>query len=245
MTHAHLEDILEHPHEDAPRLRYADWLDERCDPLGEFIRVQVRLASVPADHPGALELERRDAELQAEFGDGWAGSVARKTEWWTFRRGFVEEVALTADEFLASGDDLFRLAPIQEVHLGRVRDRLEALAASPLLRRVSHLDLSNNPVRDVGARLLAESPNLDRLRGLNLSSSGLGDSGLKALAASTHLSSLRELYLCDNRIGSAGARALAASPLALQLEAVHLRFNTIGPDGADTLRRRFGARVHM
>jgi len=81
MTQAHLEDILEHPHDDAPRLRYADWLDERCDPLGEFIRVQCSLATVPANDPRALELERRDGELQAEYGDDWAGGVARLAQW--------------------------------------------------------------------------------------------------------------------------------------------------------------------
>jgi uncharacterized protein (TIGR02996 family) len=40
--------VVEAPNDDAPRLAYADWLEERGDPCGEFIRVQVELArSVP------------------------------------------------------------------------------------------------------------------------------------------------------------------------------------------------------
>ena len=47
IEHAFLQDILEHPDDDAPRLIYADWLEEHgkeADRLrAEFIRVQVEL----------------------------------------------------------------------------------------------------------------------------------------------------------------------------------------------------------
>jgi len=48
MTHddAFLQAIIESPNEDFPRLQFADWLDERGDPRGEFIRVQMRLAEL-------------------------------------------------------------------------------------------------------------------------------------------------------------------------------------------------------
>ena len=39
---AFLQAIRDAPDDDAPRLIYADWLDERGDPRGEFIRVQWR-----------------------------------------------------------------------------------------------------------------------------------------------------------------------------------------------------------
>lgn len=38
-----LQAILDNPEDDALRLVYADWLEERGDPRGEFIRVQVLL----------------------------------------------------------------------------------------------------------------------------------------------------------------------------------------------------------
>jgi uncharacterized protein (TIGR02996 family) len=41
---AFLRQILAHPFDDGPRLVYADRLDERGDPRGEFIRVQCEIA---------------------------------------------------------------------------------------------------------------------------------------------------------------------------------------------------------
>ena len=38
-----LAEITTAPEDDAPRLVFADWLDDRGDPLGEFIRLQVEL----------------------------------------------------------------------------------------------------------------------------------------------------------------------------------------------------------
>ena len=41
--------ILANPDDDVPRLVYADYLDERGDPRGEFIRVQCELAAWPVE----------------------------------------------------------------------------------------------------------------------------------------------------------------------------------------------------
>jgi uncharacterized protein (TIGR02996 family) len=235
--------ILDRPADDAPRLRYAAWLDERCDPLGEFIRVQCRLGLLAPDCSCVLELETRERELLAEFEEEWVGEIADMVGLWVFRRGFIHEVSASSAQFLEHAPQLFQLAPVQEVHLGRVRDSIDSLTASRYLERASYLDLSNNLLRDRGAHRLATCPHLSRVRGLNLSSSGIGDGGLKALAHSPFLGQLRELYLCDNRISSSGARALAQSPLADRLGLVHLRFNAIGSDGAALLQERLGKRV--
>lgn len=240
-----LADILARPQDDAPRLRYAEWLEAEQDPLGEFIHVQCRLAELPADDPDVLEWEGREQELLAEHEKQWVGALAGMVQWCVFRRGFIEEIALTSAQFLRHAPALFRRAPIQEVHLSRVRDHVTRLASSTFLRKPCYLDLSANPLHDNGITTLACSPYLARVQGLNLSSSGIGDLGLKALASSPYLTGLRELYLCDNHISDAGIRALAGSPLADQLQTLHLGFNAIGSDGASLLQRRFGARVHL
>lgn len=235
-------DILHDPDNDEPRLRYAAWLEEQGEPLGEFIQIQCRLAEA-GDSPLAWEWERREQELLGEFEHEWAGELRGLVEWWTFRRGFIEEIAIPAGRFVHHAERLFDNAPLLEVHLSRSREHMEALASCRWFMRLRHLDLSNNFVRDQGVQLLAESPFLAELHSLNLSSAALSDAGVQALANSPFLTNLRELYLCDNRIGAAGIRALAHSPLAGQLDLLHLRFNEIDVDSADLLRETFGARV--
>jgi uncharacterized protein (TIGR02996 family) len=240
---AFLNSVRQHPLDSQIRLEFAAWLDERCDPLGEFIRVQCRLAKSASSGDCLVELERREQELRAEFEREWLGALGGMVDWADFRGGFVEEVALSASAFLEYGDELFQKAPIQEVHLHHVRDRLEGLAASPNLARVRFLDLSSNPLRDTGVAFLARCPNLSGLSGLNLGSVSMGDAGAKALATSPHLGRLSELYLTNNRISNAGGRALAASPGLKGLTTLHLAFNAIGHDGEELLYRRFGHRV--
>ena len=235
-------EILENPLSDEPRLRYAGWLEDQGEPLGEFIQVQCRLATAP-DSGIAWEWERREQELLAEHEDDWAAEVRGLVEWWTFRRGFIEEIAVGAGRFLQYADRLFDHAPILVVHLSRSREHVEALAECHWLLRLRHLDLSNNFVRDQGVKLLAQSPFLSELHSLNLSSAAVGDAGLRALAYSPYLKNLRELYLCDNRISPAGVRELASTPLADQLDLLHLRFNPVDAEGAHLLKETFGDRA--
>src|SRR5258708_352110 len=44
-----LEDVKEHPQDDGPRSILADWLEEKGDTRGEFIRLQCQLARMPRD----------------------------------------------------------------------------------------------------------------------------------------------------------------------------------------------------
>lgn len=244
LTHppAYWNEILEDPSNDEPRLRYAAWLEDEGEPLGEFIQVQCRLAAAP-DSEIAWEWERREQELLAEHEDEWTGELRGLIDWGTFRRGFIEEIAVGAGRFIHHAEQLFQHAPIQVVHLSRSREYVESLADCSWLARLRHLDLSNNFVRDQGVKLLTQTPFLSDLHSLNLSSAALGDAGVRALTASPYLTHLRELYLSDNRIGSAGARDLALSPLAAQLQLLHLRFNNIDADSATLLRTAFGNRV--
>jgi uncharacterized protein (TIGR02996 family) len=244
LNHTFLEAVRACPKADEPRIAFADWLEERCDPLGEFIRVQCLLAQLPTFDARVLELERRERELLAEHEDAWAGTIADCVDFWVFRRGFIEEIGLSADRWLAHAEEIFALAPIQEVHLTDVNGHLAAVTLLPELSRVRFLDLSNNPVRDGGLRVLAGAE-MAQLRGLNLSCTGLGDAAARTLALASGLGRLHELYLSANHIGDAGGMALAAAPHLRQLARLHLDYNTIGRDAAHALRRRFGDRVHV
>jgi uncharacterized protein (TIGR02996 family) len=58
-----LSAILGEPEADAPRLVYADWLEEQGDQLAELVRVQVALDKLEEGHPKRERLEGREAEL--------------------------------------------------------------------------------------------------------------------------------------------------------------------------------------
>src|SRR5579875_3108153 len=110
---AFLHDILTHPDDDAPRLIYADWLDERNDPRGEFIRVQCALAQLSDEDPRRWPLEQREQELLNEYRAKWLpkniGSIPC-----FFHRGFVEKVTLPLKGFFDIAGPIFEQAPIRQ-----------------------------------------------------------------------------------------------------------------------------------
>lgn len=66
-----IEAILADRWNDAPRLIFADWLEERGDPRGEFIRVQCQLARLRLTDPARDLLEARSEQLTAKYGRAW------------------------------------------------------------------------------------------------------------------------------------------------------------------------------
>src|SRR4051794_21614639 len=88
---AFLRSIIENPDDDSRRLVYADWLDGRGDPRGEFIRVQCELARLSEVDPRRAELEARERRLPVEYQE-WAEPLRGLARRWEFRRGFVEVI---------------------------------------------------------------------------------------------------------------------------------------------------------
>src|ERR1700676_1487938 len=105
MTHddAFLQAIRERPDDDAPRLLYADWLDERGDPRGEFIRVQCALAGLSEYDPRRWDLAARERELLSEHDKAWLGPLAGILQHHGFRRGFLDRVFADGGSFLRGG----------------------------------------------------------------------------------------------------------------------------------------------
>jgi uncharacterized protein (TIGR02996 family) len=218
---AFLQAVCDAPDDEGLRLIFADWLEERDAPRGEFIRVQCALARLPAADPRRAGLRGRERELLAAHEDEWAGPLAHLVDGWEFRQGFIEQVILTPRAFLDLGERLFRLAPVRHVHLYRCNDisaeEVEALIRCPLLTRLLTLRLnSDRGIRDDSAALLAGCPSLNRLACLDLR---------------------------NNWIRNEGAHRLAASPYLERLTSLRLGGNPIGREGKQALRARFGARV--
>jgi uncharacterized protein (TIGR02996 family) len=237
------EAILADPEDDAPRLVYADWLEERGDPRGEFIRLQCRLAALPEDDAHWPELKQREGELLEAHGKAWLRDVpawARRDA--CFRRGLVGEVRCTPQAFVR-GAGLFRRAPVRAVQFRDLTDeQVRALAESPDLARLTELDLDlgGTDVLPAAVTALLISPHLGRLTRLAVTS--LREGGVEVARSVAQCPALRGLTALDlafNEIGSAGARALAGSPNLKHLVALNLHWNHIGDFG---VRYLFGSR---
>lgn len=187
---AFLQAILESPGDDAPRLIFADWLEERGDAAGrewaEFIRVQFALRDLPPEHPLRPQLEEREQQLRLANENDWLKPLRTKCafERCAFRRGFVEKIVLSVEQWARQAETLFTLAPIQEIGFTTFYERLnpnliqdirlnpnliQDIVESPLLRRLIALDLSNpnSMTTEIHAYILS-SPQLCGLKSLSV-----------------------------------------------------------------------------
>jgi uncharacterized protein (TIGR02996 family) len=97
---AFLQAILDNPDDDAPRLIYADWIEEHGDPRGEFMRIQCQLAAMSAEDPRRRRLERHEHDLLACHQDRWLGELRPLLSAWTFHRGFLNVISVPAAIYL-------------------------------------------------------------------------------------------------------------------------------------------------
>lgn len=148
---AFLAAIRANPDDDLPRLVFADWLDERGDPLGEFIRVQVELepARNRTDDPRVRELVRREQSLLKQHRDEWLGPMAEVEAHApqfgpVFVRGLPDRVCVSLDTFLARGRELFATCPtIREVALFDVAGWGRELSRCRYLENVETLEIAD------------------------------------------------------------------------------------------------------
>jgi uncharacterized protein (TIGR02996 family) len=244
-----LQEIIAHPEDDAPRLVYADWLDDRGEAdRAELIRLQIEVARIERANPRGPRMSQ--VEVQ---GRRWAVALH-----------------LCGDSHEWSDDA--RARPLRDRAWDLVRQHCEAWGA-PFRNRASSHSYRRGLVEEVSAparklltnaatwfrlapfRALAISnaggllgrvtamPELARLSELRLFRAQLTDEDARALAASPHLAGLTTLDLRYNRISLLGACLLADSPHLRRLAFLDLYGNWIGPDGVVVLRQRFGDRV--
>jgi uncharacterized protein (TIGR02996 family) len=88
-----LSAIWEHPHEDTPRLMYADWLQEHGGKAGparaEFIRVQCELARLDEWDDGFAALKAREQSLLKAHARKWLAQIPKEWRKSPFHRGFL------------------------------------------------------------------------------------------------------------------------------------------------------------
>jgi len=143
--------ITPNPADDAPRLVYADWLEEHDDPRGEFIRVQVEIVrrgvvgrascrcngcgrrrGAGQTHNGPCQVDRelrplraREQKLMALHGRQWADRSAldtvRDPTAWTFSRGFISRVKCSVTNWRLYGGRIVRATPLEVVEMSGCR----------------------------------------------------------------------------------------------------------------------------
>jgi uncharacterized protein (TIGR02996 family) len=215
-----LEDIIAHPDDDAPRLIFADWMEERGDPRGAFIRMQVELARAPLDDPRRPEWEFRVHDLLEDHEEEWLGPVAAWVKGWQFHRGFVEAVEMEAAPFLDHSRDASWVTTVRSLRL---------LVYGPDFEEMRKY-----------LRTLVQSRQVERLETLDLSSTTLGPKELKAVAASPCLGRLKGLDLGGTYVDEERIRSLVQSPLAARI--CQLSLSAIG-GGTEALSALAGARL--
>jgi uncharacterized protein (TIGR02996 family) len=189
-----LRAICEAPDDDAPRLVYADWLDEHGDPLqAQFIRVQIELARLSKD-------ERRRHSLAATIA---SCSDFRKWRYvpghWPklnldrFERGFNTFWSGSAQEFLVAAPAYWRLGPVEEIIVW-VERRNEAtttvaheVATSEWLQHVRDLRVSGRSVSDEWVLELSRAA-AGKWRRLVIEGSRLSDAACHSLVTSVLVS---------------------------------------------------------
>ncbi len=174
-----LRAVVESPNDDTIRLIAADWLDERGDPLGEFIRVQLRMAEMrakhdsvsplPLDHPAHGEysdLYQRETKLLRSNWDAWAPHfVGDGQPGVHYTRGFPSQWTVTWGWWLAHHEAILATCPIRNARDGLVRlatwpDFLRHIDGAPPRDVVNSYTLDNLASRWPGVRFETPSQEL-------------------------------------------------------------------------------------
>jgi uncharacterized protein (TIGR02996 family) len=258
-----MAEVLANPDDDAPRLVYADWLEEHGDlDRATFIRAQIRQAQLDPATDEHKTLAEQARQLLHKHWAAWRAdlprALARVVE---FRRGFVAEINWTATQVAKVSKRVWARHPIQELILNEVSGRLDPILALPSLNRVRKLflhagcltdgDLASlsacanlTGLRELAIRghsgnglaaALARCPSLTGLTHLRLDDRNLADEGVATLAGSGNFRRLNQLSLDAPSLGAAGARALAGSPHLSALTELLVSDSRFGDEGLAAL----------
>jgi uncharacterized protein (TIGR02996 family) len=242
--------ILAAPHDDVPRLIYADWCEEQGDAdRAEFIRAEVELAKMQPDEdtaphdweqPGYRPLAARAGALWDANVERWYPGLGRFAEEISTRRGFPDHAALSVRRFVQHGEALFAVAPsIEDIFLDKVGKNMPSLRVCPALEHVRRLTFFETPFRAREAEQLFASVHLGNLRSFAIpyTDTQMGPRGAFALADSPSLTALEHLDLFNHAIFDEGAAALLRAKALVPLRELRLGNNGLTDATAFALAR--------
>jgi Leucine Rich Repeat (LRR) protein len=192
-----LDDVLHWPDAEDLRRVYAERSDDPA--RSELIRLQSDLAdSILSGAEAPLSWELREEVLLEEYGQCWGKPVASLVDSYSFHRGFIELVRLSADAFPDRADTLFSAAPIRHLDLSGGKDTIAGLFSVPRIEQVRSLSLDRCGLQDEGIAALAASSRLENVVWLSLAYNRITHEGVEALVRSPHLENLRYVNLTGN-----------------------------------------------
>jgi uncharacterized protein (TIGR02996 family) len=104
---AFLRAILANPTDDGTRLVYADWLEERGDSSGEFLRIQTALTRMPRKDKQRAGFKKRLKELRSTIGPealAWFNTLSYRTAFAALARPLTPRDGVP-EERVARGED--------------------------------------------------------------------------------------------------------------------------------------------
>jgi uncharacterized protein (TIGR02996 family) len=226
---AFLDAILATPNDDAPRLVFADWMEdhggEHDRARADFIRVQCEAAKLAPDDPRLEELMRREDELLRErgrfftplpvFQQGWRLQRGDRRMNYPYsgqlhwRRGFPRWLGVSALKFPSEIENILKQEAVFDITLqfyglgsldpARDAEWLDPLLASPRLGLVGILDLCDT-------MLCVDAPARRFVR----------------MVQAPGMTGLRHVAVAKDFIGLPGVRALLGSPTPFVLHSLYL-----------------------
>lgn len=230
--------ILADPDDDAPRLVYADFLDDDGDDeRAEILRVQCALDALPFDDDRVSALEARAYRLIARNLADWTDGLP----YVRLRRGLPEQARWWHPATFSGAEAMFGVHPLRDIEIGAQDEPGWGafVAACPHLARVDTLRLTQMRSHVTELSDFTEilgSEHLTGLRGLDASGGHrYGDIVVDTLRDLPSVARLERLSLAEMALTDAGVRALTDCPLAETLTHLDLSSNEGALDGIDAL----------
>jgi uncharacterized protein (TIGR02996 family) len=220
-----VEAVIAEPYADLPRQVFADALQARNDPRGEFVMLELALAGPLAIRKRDQMKARRD-ELFERHSRTW---FPTELEYRT-RGGFITAICGAFGKISAEAARLFATQPIVEASITHVD--AGKLAKAPWLRHIRELSV-RGAFGDKGFATLVAAANVQQVTSLNVTATGLGKQALAALGA--HLANCRTLVLTANLVGDEGAAQLAEWPHLGRVETLYLSGCSLSVTGVTKL----------
>mgnify|MGYP002624103105 CR=1 FL=1 len=242
--------VLSDPDSDDPRLIYADWLEERGDVRGEFIRLQCQL-SHEQDGDQRWELQCRQEAMLEKYLLKWIKQLPKFganawgiSPWHLGRRdGFVRGMMERATfgnhaQFAKFFDEMWKVTPVRHVRFNNWSKKgIHYCFENPsVYERLRGLWLTwdSFDVELTQAVELFRMPNLDRLDTVRMADNAMNPAAMEAMLAAP-LESIRRLDLHYTAREGELVTQLAKWERLDQLEDLRLSNNGCGASAAIAL----------